>query len=105
MPIIVLQKLVSYGVNGNTLHWFSSYPSSRSQTGSINSTLFDFKDIDVGVPEGSIQGPLLFIIYVNSLLVNCKCVTCAADTSLLLTGTDPKSDKNNALSKICTDVC
>ena len=36
---IVLQKLASYGVNGNTLSWFSSYLSGRSQTVSVNSTL------------------------------------------------------------------
>ena len=41
---IVLQKLASYGVNGNTLSWFSSYLSGRSQTVSVNSTLSDFKD-------------------------------------------------------------
>ena len=99
---IVLQKLASYGVNDSTLSWFSSYLSGRSQTVSVNSTLSDSKDINVGVPQGSILGPLLFIIYVNSLpeSVNCKCVMYADDTSLLFTGTDPKSlqsDMNNAL--------
>ena len=103
----VLQKLASYGVNGNTLSWFSSYLSGRSQIVSVNSTLSDFKDINVGVPQGSILGPLLFIIYVNSLpeSVNCKCVMYADDTSLLFTGTEPKSlqsDMNNALSKIAS---
>ena len=88
---IVLQKLASYGVNGNTLSWFSSYLSGRYQTESVNSTFSDFKDINVGVTQGSILGPILFIIYVNSLpeSVNCKCVMYTDDTSLLFTGTDP----------------
>ena len=49
------------------LNWFKSYLYIRIQTISINSTMSVFKDIDIGIPQGSILGQLLFIIYVNSL--------------------------------------
>ena len=73
---ILLQKLYNNGVTGNTLNWFKSYLSDRMQTVNINSTLSDFKNVNIGIPQGSILGPLLFIIYVNSLpdCVDCKCV-------------------------------
>ena len=58
---ILLQKLYNYGVTGNTLNWFKSYLSDRMQAVNINSTLSDFKNVNIGIPQGSILGPLLFI--------------------------------------------
>ena len=90
---ILLSKLKHYGINGKVLKWFKSYLSQRSQTVSIGSEFSDFKNIDIGVPQGSILGPLLFIIYINSLPehINCKVVMYADDTSLLLSSKDPKN--------------
>ena len=88
---LLLNKLHSYGITGNTLQWIESYLNNRSQAVNINSALSDFRNIDIGVPQGSILGPLLFIIFVNSLpdSVNCKCVTYADDTTLLASSSDP----------------
>ena len=88
---LLLKKLHSYGVTDNTLQWFESYLNNRSQAVNINSTLSDFRNIDIGVPQGSILGPLLFIIFVNSLpdSVTCKCVMYADDTTLLASSSDP----------------
>ncbi len=102
---LLLQKLQSYGINGCTLHWFSSYLCKRTQAVSINSTFSDVKNIDIGVPQGSILGPLLFIIYVNTLpdCINCKCVMYADDTTLLFTASDHdtlQKNMNESLSKI-----
>lgn len=102
---LLIQKLHTYGVTGNALQWFTSYLSGRTQSVNINSTLSDFKEIDIGIPQGSILGPLLFIVYVNSLpdCINCKCVMYADDTTLLFSASDPNTlqcQMNNNMLKI-----
>ncbi len=84
---ILLQKLKHHGVDNNELSWFQSYLNNRSQSVSVNSTLSDFEPINIGIPQGSILGPLLFILFVNCLPkavdTKCKTVMYADDTSLL----------------------
>ena len=74
-----IEKLKHIGIKDNTLNWFISYLSNRSQVVSINSSLSDSKCIDIGVPQGFILGPLLLI---HLLTVSCKCVMYADDTTL-----------------------
>ena len=64
---ILLQKLKLYRCNNETIKWFTSYLSSRSQKVYIQLTLSDSKTILSGVPQGSILGPLLFVIYINDI--------------------------------------
>ena len=64
---ILLYKLEHYGFRGIVLDWFKSYLSNRKQYVSYNSCNSDLKDIICGVPQGSILGPLLFILYVNDI--------------------------------------
>ena len=64
---ILLQKLACYGVNGSSLELIESYLKDRSQCCSVNEQLSSMKSIACGVPQGSIIGPLLFIIYMNDL--------------------------------------
>ena len=83
---ILVEKLKYYGIDGNELLWFKSYLTNRSQAVNVNSTLSDFQSINIGIPQGSIQGPLLFIIFVNCLpcsVPECKTVMYADDTSLM----------------------
>ena len=64
---ILIKKLFSYGLRGNTLKWFQSYLTDRSQFVTYDGIKSKVLPIKYGVPQGSILGPLLFIIYMNDL--------------------------------------
>ena len=60
---ILLQKLEHYGIRGSSLNWFRSYLSDRAQYVFCNNEKSDIKSISCGVPQGSVLGPLLFLLY------------------------------------------
>ena len=64
---IIIRKLQNYGLDRNALAWFQSYLSNRSQKCLVNGKLSDSRPITCGVPQGSIIGPLLFLVYINDL--------------------------------------
>ena len=85
---ILLQKLDHYGIRGIALEWFSSYLSGRSQFVDFNGTSSRHMNLNCGVPQGSVLGPLLFIIYTNDLpnaLKFSKCILFANNTTIFLT--------------------
>ena len=64
---ILLRKLYDYGIRGVVWQLFKNYLSNRSQFVSIDNHNSSFKSIRCGVPQGSILGPLLFLIYINDI--------------------------------------
>jgi hypothetical protein len=90
---ILLRKLEHYGIRGLALDWFKSYLCNRTQCVALNGVTSSFKNITYGVPQGSILGPLLFILYVNDI-VNCsdllRFILFADDTNLFFSCIDIK---------------
>ncbi|XP_045480881.1 uncharacterized protein LOC123685270 [Harmonia axyridis] len=69
---ILLDKLEYYGIRGKALNMFDSYLAKRSQVVRWNGTVSNLKEINVGVLQGSILGPILFIVFTNDLHANLK---------------------------------
>ena len=108
---ILLEKLVKYGFQTKALKWFSSYLSHRIQCVDFKSNLSPFVTIDKGVPQGSILGPLLFLIFINDMH-NCSkdfaSIMFADDTTLTnplctFSGDDMDTGRsiNTELEKVC----
>jgi Reverse transcriptase (RNA-dependent DNA polymerase) len=85
---ILIKKLSKMGVRGTELEWFVSYLHNRTQFVTINGEESDRMDIKKGVPQGSILGPLLFLVYINDLSESSLLITLlfADDTTLLASG-------------------
>lgn len=80
----LLFKLHQYGVDGNVLAWTKNYLSNRSQSVIVGSSKSIAKPVTAGVPQGSVLGPLFFLVYVNDISDNILSISrlFADDTSL-----------------------
>ena len=89
---ILLYKLKSVGADSLTCKWFEAYLTNRTQVTDVGGCFSSQGQITCGVPQGSILGPLLFLIYVNDMAsaINCKLLLYADDSALLVSGKDPE---------------
>lgn len=102
----LLEKLERYGVRGMGLRWVSSFLENRQQCvcvdNSQNFAQSEMLNIEVGVPQGTVLAPVLFIIYINDMdsRLGFECATAlfADDTSLILSDRDSSS-----LERVCNE--
>ena len=88
---ILLKKLSKYGIRGVAHKWVSSYLEKRKQYVQINNVKSELQYIQCGVPQGSVLGPKLFILYINDFVYVSKllkCILFADDTTLFYCGED-----------------
>ena len=88
---ILLEKMNNYGIRGHANNFFRSFLTNRKQFSCINGIDSSLLNINCGVPQGSVLGPILFLIYINDLhraLPDCKVRLFADDTGIFINNTD-----------------
>ena len=90
---ILLHKLYSYGIRGVMHDWFRNYLTNRKLYTVVNNHSSDYTTMTCGIPQGSVLGPLLFLIYINDIHESvtkseCKLNLFADDTNLFIYGSD-----------------
>ncbi len=100
---LLLHKLKKYGVLDNEHKWFREYLTDRSQFVSLNGCNSEDSSVSVGVPQGSILGPFLFLIYVNDISFEVKNSSCNlyADDSIIYLS---DNDSNVVQNKLQADL-
>lgn len=100
---VLLSKLYRYGVRGVSLDWIRSFLASRKQFVSISSTKSSYRSVSMGVPQGSILGPILFLFYTNdmdNIDSSANFIRYADDTNILVSDKDENTLKQNCTTAV-----
>ena len=98
----LIHKCKGYGFKNNISDWLHSYLHDRKQRFVLNNTNSAFLPVKAGVPQGSVLGPLLFLLYINDISDNLCSVTrlFADDSSIFATSSDIQTIENNIYSDL-----
>jgi hypothetical protein len=108
---ILLEKLAVYGIRGVCHKWFTSYLHGRKQFVTIDNVNSEVLDISIGVPQGSILGPLLFLLYINDfrLTLSTSVAQHFADDTIILNSSHSiqriKVSLSHDIANICDWLC
>ena len=99
---ILLGKLKAAGLADSSIKWFDSYLTGRNQVVDVDGVHSNPRDVTCGVPQGSILGPLLFLVYVNDMVsaVNCKLLLYADDSALMVSHRDTEVIQEQLCSEL-----
>ena len=96
----LLTKLSSIGITGQLNNWFSNYLSGRAQRVVLGSEQSDLMPIKAGVPQGSVLGPILFLVYINDIADELECrVSLFADDNIVDIFADTVDECANVLNR------
>ena len=85
----LVSKVKAHGISGNTLNWIQDFLSNRTQRVIINGTQSEDRTVTSGIPQGSVLGPILFVLYINDLPSRVKSeIRLFADDTKLFTRSD-----------------
>ncbi len=112
---LLLMKLKHYGIRGLPLLWLTNYLMDRTQKVKLNGSFSNVQPISAGVPQGSILGPVLFILFINDVFqfnsTNCEVYLYADDTAIIFsadTNINLQMHINNFFTRYhnwCTSNC
>ena len=89
---ILIEKLKLYGFDEASILWFTNYLCGRTQCTCVNGSLSPLSEVEFGVPQGSILGPMLFLLFINDIsesVKHCQLSLYADDTCLYFSSHDP----------------
>ena len=102
----LMKKIQAYNINTNITAWINSFLQGRIQQVYVNGVTSQWKNVTSGIPQGSVLGPLLFVIYINDLPehLNSECYLFADDTKLfkIITEADDQKLLQEDLNKCMT---
>jgi hypothetical protein len=103
---LLISKLSNYGIQGKELTWFKSYLTDRKQRVICNGTTSDSQTVNIGVPQGSILGPFLYLLFANDMVnfVKNGNINCFADDTILYTTGNSVKEANEKLQSCILEL-